>query len=197
MSVLLGLGVVLGMVSMIVPWWTVDMGANESEASMAVKPFDTGASPGMEAVAEQFVSSTGVISVGVLALVGIIAAVGGGVLWLSSVSKREETPPPAWWLMIAGGVLFIMAPIVAAATWPAGALGFWDAITSGGSTLASAASAGWYMGLVSGALMATAGIVGIQPPGTEDTRAPEDPPRPEEVGAVAEATEEAQPPEVM
>ncbi len=176
---------------MVVPWWTVEGTAGEFAAGQQAKPFDTG---GMG----DTVSTMGVMSVGVLALFGVVAAAGGGALWLSALTKEEGVEPPAWWLMIAGGVLFVMAPIVAAATWPSGALGFWDSVGADGMGAASAAGVGWYMALVAGALMVTAGFLGLQPPTTSvREEGSEDSPEPEEVGAVPEETEEVHPPPAM
>lgn len=186
-SVLLGVGLLLGLISMVLPWWTIEAGGVSND----VKPFDTGT---IQEFSGEFVSTMGVVSVGVLALVGILAAAGGGALWLSA-SNKGESAPPAWWLIIAGGILFVMGPIVAAATWPTGRLGFWDAITN---QIVATASVGWFMALLAGALMATAGLVGLQPPMEQEERGDvvDDPPEPEDVGAVAEQTEEVQPPGV-
>lgn len=188
-SVLLGVGLLLGLISMVLPWWTVEGAVGEFAAGMDAKPFDTGD------LGDQ-VSTMGVMSVGVLTVFGVVAAAGGGALWLSLSSKGETVTPPAWWLMIAGGILFVMAPIVAAATWPSDDLGFWVSIGADRFGLSAAANVGWYMALLAGALMATAGIVGLQPPMEERDDVVDDPPDPEDVGVVAEQTEEVQPPGV-
>lgn len=144
---------------------------------MSASPFDPGG-------LEDAVSETGVVVVGVLAVVGILGAVGGLVLWIQNRQARDgsELEPAAWLWFVAGGFLLV-APLTAVLTWPADGLSFWSSAGGGNISVGTGAGAGWYLSLVAGAMLGVAGLAwlvrtepgdeGADPEATATTGAPE------------------------
>lgn len=155
-------GLVLMIITIVLPWWSVSGAAFGFSGEQTAAPFNTGG------MGDNVISSVGVDAVGVLCLFGIVSATGGLVLYLMAYRKREEPAEPAPWMMIAAGALYIIGPVVAVVAWPEGDLGFWS--SGGGSfgTFETAASVGWYLAMVAGALTGGAGIAGIEPPPEEE-----------------------------
>lgn len=161
--VLGGLGLVLTIVSVVLPWWTVTGSAFGFAGQQSAAPFTTGG------IGENVINPAGVDAVGVLCLFGIVSATGGLVLYLVAFRNREPPADPAPWLLLAGGALYIIGPVVAVVAWPDGDLGFWSSGGSGFASFEAAAAVGWYLALLAGALTGAGGMVGIEPSlGEED-----------------------------
>lgn len=158
---LAGVGLILMIVTVVLPWWSVSGAAFGFSGEQTAAPFSTGG------MGDNVISSVGVDAVGVLCLFGIVSATGGLVLYLMAYRKREEPPEPAPWMMIAAGALYIIGPVVAVVAWPQGDLGFWSSASAGAATFETAASVGWYLAMVAGALAGAGGIAGIEPPEEE------------------------------
>lgn len=161
-TVLAGVGLLIALVTLVLPWWSVTSQGGGFTSEDTVRPFNTGG------VSEDIVSSAGVVGAGVLALVGILAAAGGLVLWLRAIQAGEAPIAQSPWLILAAGALTIMASLVAVATWPATDIGFWGAQGSSSAGVATAAEVGWYLSLVAGALLSVAGIGGLYPSTSPD-----------------------------
>lgn len=161
-GLLAGGGLLLALIAFALPWWSITPPSGGAGAELDARPFDPGRA------GDDVVSSSGVVGVGVLVLVGVVAAAGGLVLWGRAAQRGEPPIAPAPWLHLAGGALLLMGPLVAVATWPQGGLSFWG--SSGG--VSTSASIGWYLGLVAGALVAVAGIAGLRPSESPDPTAP-------------------------
>lgn len=154
---LAALGILIAGISLVIAWWTVDAASGGGAATLEAMPFDTGR------MDDEMVSSTAVVAVGVLVLVGLLSLAGGLALWLLAKQRGEAPIAPAPWLMIAGGALLIIGPLVAVATWPQGQLGFWDSVSGSGAQVTSGAGIGWYLSLLAGAMTAAGGFLGLGP----------------------------------
>lgn len=168
-------GLILMIVSVVLPWWSVSGGFSGASGEQTAAPFNTGG------MGDGVINAVGVDAVGVLSLFGIVSATGGLVLYLAAYRRREEPAEPAPWLLIAGGALYIIGPVVAVVAWPEGDLGFWSSASAGAATFETAAAVGWYLAMVAGALAGAGGIAGMEPPEeTEQDRGPVEPePEPE------------------
>ncbi len=155
-------GLVLMIISIVLPWWSVSGAAFGFSGEQTAAPFNTGG------MGDGVVNAVGVDAVGVLCLFGIVSGTGGLVLYLMAYQKREDPAEPAPWLLIAAGALYIIGPVVAVVTWPDGDLGFWSSAGGGGATFETAAAVGWYLAMVAGALAGGGGIAGIEPPPEEE-----------------------------
>lgn len=155
-------GLVLMIVSVVLPWWSVSGGFSGASGEQTAAPFNTGG------MGDGVINAVGVDAAGVLCLFGIVAATGGLVLYLVAFRRREEPAEPAPWLMIAAGALYIIGPVVAVVAWPEGDLGFWSSGSAGAATFETAAAVGWYLAMVAGALTGAGGIAGIEPPEEAD-----------------------------
>ncbi len=175
-TALAGVGLLLALVTLAVPWWTIDVGFGAGSVSVDVKPFDAGGTEATSDVSEEFVASTGVLLVGFVALAGIVSSMIGTGWWVSSRQNDEVPSPAAGWVITGGGVGLVLAAVLAAGTWPSGELGFWDSIAAGGNVaLASSASLGWYGALLAGSLIGAAGLIGLHhltPEEVEPSRVP-------------------------
>lgn len=157
-----GVGLVLMIISVVLPWWSVSGGFSGVSGEQTAAPFNTGG------MGDGVINSVGVDAVGVLCLFGIVSATGGLVLYLVAYRRREEPADPAPWLLIAAGALYLIGPVVAVVAWPDGDLGFWSSASAGAATFETAAAVGWYLAMVAGALAGGGGIAGMEPPPEEE-----------------------------
>ncbi len=163
---LAGVGLVLTIVSVVLPWWNVTGSAFGFTGQQSAAPFSTGG------MGENVINAAAVDAVGVLCLFGIVSVTGGLVLYLAAFRNQEEVADPAPWLLLAAGALYIIGPVVAVVAWPDGDLGFWSQGSGGFASFESAAAVGWYLALVAGALTGGAGMVGIEPLTEQDQDQP-------------------------
>lgn len=148
LPIVAGVSLIVAAIGLVAPWWTLEAGGGPGGMQNAVSPFDAGRTGAM-------VDEGAVVAVGVLAFVGVVGLVGGLVLGFREDDRERST---AGWLWLAAGGFLLVAPLTAVITWPAGDASFWDSVSSGSATIATAAGWGWYTTLVAGATAAVAGM---------------------------------------
>lgn len=159
---LFGVGVILAIVAIFVPWWDQTMRAGDESVSFDAGPFNQGNQSGKE-----LIDAASSITTGLLMVVGVLAMLAGTVLVAvtrlgSRASSQMTTLAP--WLGLVGVALVALALVLAIFMYPGDVedemerdWGFWDSISSGGSaSISTAAGVGWYLGV--GAVVL--GIVG-------------------------------------
>lgn len=146
-----GLALIVAAVGLVAPWWTVDRQSGRATTEIVVSPFD----PGPESSA---VSEGAVVGVGVLTLVGIVGLVGGLVLGFQTEKRTVEERSIGGWLWLGSGGFLLVAPLTAVLTWPDGPTSFWGSSSVASTSFQTAASWGWYLTLVAGAIAAVAGM---------------------------------------
>lgn len=149
LPIVAGLALIVAAVGLIAPWWAAQ---TPGGLETSVSPFDAGQEP-------RLVDEAAVVAVGVLAFVGLVGLVGG--LALGFRRGDPGTASVAGWLWTASGGFLLVAPLTAVVTWPAEGPSFWGTGPVGGTPWEAAASWGWYLTLVAGAMAAIAGMAWV------------------------------------
>jgi len=149
---LVGLGLLVAVAGMVVPWWSMNFAAGNVNSDSTASPFAPGDIP------ENSIQQSAVTAVGVLVLVAILSIVGGLVLWIRAMQTGEAPVEASPWLAIAGGALLLVAALAAVGTWPEGDTDFWDSTGSENFSVSTAADVGWYLTLLAGAMTAAGGF---------------------------------------
>lgn len=152
--VLLGLGLLIGGVALVMPWWSFGFSGFGAQVETTASPFDPGQAEG------DSVDGTAVTVTGVLAALSLAAGLADLVLRGRALQRDAWPPRIAAWLSIGGGVLLIGATLAAVWTWPVGELGFWSSAGNGFGGYRTSAQGGWYLALAAGACLVAGGFLG-------------------------------------
>lgn len=152
---LVAVGLLVGLIGLVVPWWTVSGGSGGFRGEVGVRPFDTDAPA----------SETGTVLTGLVVVAGLLVAGAGLTLSLRGVQRGEAPADAVPWLMLAGGLLLLVGPLVAVPSWPEGQMGFWSSGSGAFGSFRTAAAVGWYLTLGAGVVTVGGAIAGFQPSG--------------------------------